>query len=271
MAETEDCSAVRENGRRHPRHVHAVAATPQVEKTTELSADSSVHVRIAEVARELHHLGDLDINEVLQTLVVSAAQYVPGAQHTSITMTDGRRGLDSPASTSLHSRILDELQKRYRQGPCVESAWEHRTMRVPDLASDRRWPALRRAVLAESPIRSILAFELFTNDQTMGALNLYAEYANAFSSESEEVGLVFATHGALAWHAARRDDQFRSALASRDVIGQAKGMLMERFSIDAVAAFNLLMQLSQESNIRVSEISRHIVDSHEAPADPPKL
>lgn len=144
-------------------------------------------------------------------------------------------------------------------------------MRVDDVATEGRWPEFRDAVLAESPIRSIRSFEMFTNEQKMGALNVYAECPNAFDTESEEIGLVFTTHGALALQAARRDDQFRSTLASRDVIGQAKGMLMERFNIDAVAALNLLMRLSQEHNIRVSHISRRIVDSHESTAGPPTM
>ncbi|ORA25358.1 hypothetical protein BST12_03495 [Mycobacterium angelicum] len=72
--------------------------------------------------------------------------------------------------------------------------------------------------------------------------------------------LAFATHAALAWNISRRDDQFRSALASRAIIGQAKGMLMERFGIDAVAAFYLLKRLSQESNTPVVDISHRLVN-----------
>lgn len=85
----------------------------------------------------------------------------------------------------------------------------------------------------------------------MGALNLYAEHPDAFDTESEDLGFVYATHAALAWNTLRRTVQFRDALASRDIIGQAKGMLMERYRLSADEAFDRLRQLSQHSNTRL--------------------
>ena len=82
-------------------------------------------------------------------------------------------------------------------------------------------------------------------------------------------GLIFATHTALAWNMLRRDEQFRSALASRDVIGQAKGMLMERFGIDAVRAFDLLKRLSQDSNTPLHEVAERLTSSGRHSADQP--
>jgi AmiR/NasT family two-component response regulator len=76
-----------------------------------------------------------------------------------------------------------------------------------------------------------------------------------------EIGGVFAAHVALAWSMMRRQDQFRSALASRDVIGQAKGVIMERFNLDAVEAFELLSRLSQKSNTKLIEIARSLIDT----------
>jgi len=80
-----------------------------------------------------------------------------------------------------------------------------------------------------------------------------------------ELGLIFATHTALTWNLLRRDEQFKSALASRDIIGQAKGMIMERFNIDAVQAFELLKRLSQNSNAPVAEIARRLVYADHPP------
>ena len=75
---------------------------------------------------------------------------------------------------------------------------------------------------------------------TLGALSFYAERPHAFDAESEDLGFVYVTHAALAWNTLRRATHFRSALASRDIIGQVKGMLMERYQIDAVEAFDRL-------------------------------
>jgi AmiR/NasT family two-component response regulator len=95
----------------------------------------------------------------------------------------------------------------------------------------------------------------------MAALNFYADRPQAFAEEAVEVGTVFATHVALAWSMMRRQEQFRSALASRDLIGQAKGVVMERFNLDAVEAFELLSRLSQQSNTKVHDIAHALVDS----------
>ena len=112
--------------------------------------------------------------------------------------------------------------------------------------------------MGEVPIRSVLSFQLFANRNKIGALNLFADEPNVFDLHAEDIGVVYATHAALAWNTIKKDQQFNSALANRDVIGQAKGILMERFDIDALAAFDLLKKLSQESNTKLVEIARQI-------------
>jgi AmiR/NasT family two-component response regulator len=100
---------------------------------------------------------------------------------------------------------------------------------------------------------------LFIAGETMGALNVYAEEPNVFGDESRNIGLVFAAHSSVAWNSARRDEQFKNALASRDVIGQAKGMIMERYGVDAVQAFELLRKLSQDSNVPLIKVATELV------------
>jgi GAF domain-containing protein len=134
------------------------------------------------------------------------------------------------------------------------------TFHIADLENDFRWPKYRKDALAETPIRSIMAFQLFIADRSMGALNVYAEEPGAFDDETEEIGLIFATHSALAWNSARRDEQFQRALASRDVIGQAKGMVMERYNIGAIQAFDMLKKLSQDSNVPLARIAEELTE-----------
>jgi hypothetical protein len=80
----------------------------------------------------------------------------------------------------------------------------------------------------------------------MGALNLFGVEPDVFTTDSEAVGAMLATHAAIAPIADDVRLQFQSALASRDIIGQAKGMIMERFEVDAVRAFEVLTRLSQD-------------------------
>lgn len=90
---------------------------------------------------------------------------------------------------------------------------------------------------------------------------MFAFSPNAFGPEEEAAGEVLATHAALALTAARTEEQLRSAVASRDAIGQAKGMLMERFDIDGVAAFDALRHLSQDMNVKLVDVAKKIVSA----------
>jgi GAF domain-containing protein len=215
--------------------------------------------RIAEIVRALHDRPDTDSDNVIAELAEHAAAEIPGAQYVGVTVTTNRRVVDTPAATHRCAVVLDQIQQRHQEGPCLASAWEKQTVHIADLEKDFRWPRYRRDALAETPIRSIIAFQLFIADHSMGALNAYAEDPNAFTSESEEVGLIFATHSAVVWNSARRDEQFRRALASRDGIGQAKGMIMERYGIGSIQAFEMLQKLSQDSNVPLARIAQELV------------
>ncbi|MDT5009871.1 MAG: hypothetical protein QOH57_1488 [Mycobacterium sp.] len=216
--------------------------------------------RIAEIVRALADRSEADADSVIAELTEHAAAEIPGAKYAGVTVTTDSRRIDTPAATHPYPLILDEIQQRHREGPCLASAWEKQTFHIADLENDFRWPKYRKDALAETPIRSIMAFQLFIADRSMGALNVYAEEPGAFDDETEEIGLIFATHSALAWNSARRDEQFQRALASRDVIGQAKGMVMERYNIGAIQAFDMLKKLSQDSNVPLFRIAEELTE-----------
>jgi GAF domain-containing protein len=230
-----------------------------------VTTDREIYQRIADLARTMHDRPASATDEVIDELTTHALTDVPGASYAGVTVVTGAHKVETRSATHDYPRVLDEIQQRHLQGPCVVAAWKHHTVRVDDLEHENRWPAYRREALEATPIRSVLSFELFTGHQTMGALNLYADRPYTFTQEAEDIGVVFATHMALAWDTVRREGQFRSALASRDIIGQAKGMLMERFQIDALEAFELLKRLSQESNTPLADIARRVVTVEREP------
>ena len=184
-----------------------------------------------------------------------------GCQYAGISLADRSNAVTNVVATHHYPRVLDEIQNRCGEGPCVGAAWRHAIIHVDDLNVEQRWPRYRRCALERTPIRSILSFALPVDRGSTAAVNLYADRSHAFTDDSVELGGLFATHIALAWSIFRRQDQFRSALASRDVIGQAKGIIMERFNVDAVEAFELLTRLSQESNTRVIDIAAALIDA----------
>ena len=224
-----------------------------------LAGVEATHLRIAELVQELHGRPDTDSDTVIAELVEHAAVEVPGAQYAGVTVTRNKKQIDTPAATHKWPIILDEIQQRHREGPCLTAAWEEKTMHVADLENDDRFPLYRRDVLEQTPIRAVMSFQLFIADETMGALNVYAEKPQAFGQVSRDIGLVFAAHSSVAWNAARREEQFRRALASRDTIGQAKGMIMERYGVDAVQAFEVLRKLSQDSNVPLVQVATELV------------
>lgn len=196
----------------------------------------------------------------LRELVESGVRHVPGCQYAGITLAERGKAVSSVVATHRHAMVLDTIQDRRGEGPCLAAAWRHHMMYVDDLNVDERWPCYRRDALAATPIRSIVSYELFEDEKSMAALSFYAEDPHTFTDESLEIGGIFATHVALAWSMMRRQDQFRSALASRDTIGQAKGVIMERFNLDAVEAFELLTRLSQKSNTKLIDIATALID-----------
>jgi len=219
----------------------------------------ATHLRIAELVQNLHGRPDTDSDTVLAELAEHAAVEIPGAQYAGITITRNGKHIDTPAATHIYPMLLDKVQQRYQEGPCLTAAWEEKTVHVANLETDERFPLYRQDALAETPIKSIMAFQLFIAGETMGALNVYSEQPNVFDSESRNIGLVFAAHSSVAWNSARRDEQFKKALASRDTIGQAKGMIMERYGVDAVQAFELLRKLSQDSNVPLIKVATELV------------
>lgn len=136
-----------------------------------------------------------------------------------------------------------------------------------DTREDLRWPEFC-AEAARLNVRSMLCVPLWIDERGLGALSLYAHQAAAFSESHERVTILLATFAALALAEAQRADQMHDALGSRDVIGQAKGILMERHSVTADAAFSVLSRVSQAENIKLAEVARRFVETGDLPSVP---
>ena len=178
----------------------------------------------------------------------------------SISVVLGRRTVVSEAASSDLPRRIDTLQQETRQGPCLDSAWEHETVRVPDMAHEERWP-LFAGRAAGAGARGMLSFQLFVSGQDLGALNLYSYRAGAFDDESEHVGLMFAAHAAIAYATIRRHTDLAAAVESRLLIGQAQGILMERYGLVPDQAFAVLVRASRSTNVKLRQIAAQLVDT----------
>jgi transcriptional regulator with GAF, ATPase, and Fis domain len=221
------------------------------------------------LARSLEEHDDPDV--MLAEIIAAAVAMVPGADEGSVSVVTGRSRIGSQAPTGDLPIQVDALQEETQQGPCLDSAYEHLTVRVTDMASEDRWPQFAQRA-SQAGAASMLSLQLYVEGDNLGALNLYSRTPNAFDDESEQVGLLFATHAAIAYAGVRKEAQLTKALGSRDLIGQAKGILMERYKITGERAFMVLVRLSQDNNQKLHEVAHDLVRDGTVPglATPPR-
>jgi GAF domain-containing protein len=215
--------------------------------------------RIARTLQEGHG----DVERTLRSITTAAVRTVPGAEFASISFVTGRQ-VHPRGSTSDRAAAIDGLQSELDQGPCLDALRDHATVRVDDFATEQRWPRFA-AEASRRGAGSLLSFQLFTDGTNLGALNLYATAPRAFGADSETVGQIFASHAAVALSAARQEENLLHALDGRDLIGQAKGILMERYRLTAAQAFELLVRASTHTNRKLFDIADELTTTGAMP------
>ena len=219
------------------------------------------------------HLFEADNFEAVLTRVVdTAVATVAGCSMASVTIRDRDGSFRTVATTHDAASAADEDQYDAREGPCLDAIEEPvvHTSSLPDA----RWPQLGarpidhgvhgavsyRLTVASPPAEALLG----------GSLNAYAAAPDAFHDEAVEIGLILAAHASVAVQAIRQREaaeqlasHLHEALASRDVIGQAKGMLMERLRMSPEDAFDILRRSSQRLNRRLRDIAQSLTETGE--------
>jgi hypothetical protein len=217
--------------------------------------DLAVHM--ADLARTV--AGPRSMEEILSTVTAAAVELIPGADTAGVLWLR-KGGFESMADVTDLPKKLDQLQHDWQEGPCYQAALEDTVVRTDDFRVEERWPRYAPAAV-ELGVFSGLSFKLFTAKGAAGALNLFSFKPQVWDAEAETIGAVLAAHAAAAFLASRQDEHMQAALASRDRIGQAKGIIMERYDIDDVRAFDMLRALSQESNCKLVEIAQRVIET----------
>lgn len=233
---------------------------PSMQNQGKAKGENELAVRLSEVARSLQQQDDAD--EILAGMVHAALELIPGVVEGSISVVTNRKEVGSRAASSDLPRQIDALQAEVGEGPCLDAIYEQQTVRVDDLSQDSRWPKFAERAF-ELGAKSMLTFQLFVQETNLGALNLYGNEVNAFTDESEHVGMLVAAHAAVAYAEAQKVEQLNQAVSSRDLIGQAKGILMERHKITGQQAFVALTRVSQHTNTKLIDVADHLVTSGE--------
>ncbi len=217
------------------------------------------------LARLVGDLADADSLTATIEQIVAFAQTTLGAEHAGVTMILPRKaGLETLGQTDQLVWERDTLQHELHEGPCVDTAVEGRALRSGDLGCEERWPRWGPAAAAAG-LHSILSIELHARGKRMGALNLYGDHLKQFDEEDAALARMFAFHAGSALAVIRNEEGLRQALDTRSEIGQAQGILMERFGIDATQSFNVLRRDSQDSQVKVVDVARALIARRDLP------
>jgi GAF domain-containing protein len=222
------------------------------------SSEIDLAQAFGDMAREL--LAEHGVDETLHAITRLAVETVPGCDHAAISLVEGRSITTRGSSDDVGLRV-DAIQYDTDEGPCLESIRTHEMFIVADLATEERWPKFAHRAAQETGVRSMLSFRLFAEADTLGALNLYSRAPDAFTDEAFKIGAVFAAHAAVAMVGARHDEQFAVALQSRDIIGQAKGIIMATSHVDSDDAFELLRTMSQDLNEKLRDVAKRVTET----------
>jgi ANTAR domain-containing protein/GAF domain-containing protein len=201
----------------------------------------------------------MDLEATLDRITYSAAEATPGIDHASISVTTKGGRIQTLAPTDSVATRADELQYELRQGPCYEAVAGEPVVQVDDLATDLRWPEYGPKAAAELGIGSQLSFQFHAEPNVRGALNLYAGEPGQIDGETRQLGAMFARLVAIALGWGRHDETLSRALASRAQIGQAVGIVMERYRLDADGAFAFLVRVSQTGNVKLREVASGMI------------
>ena len=212
---------------------------------------------LRDVARSLE--AEPDLQHLLEAIVASATDTVPGAEQAGVSIRENKR-LQTVASTSDLTERINNIEHELDEGPCLQALLDHRSYRIDDMSQDTRWPRFAAAAEARG-VRSMLGYKLFTSGRNLGTLDLYSSKLNAFDADSEVIGELFAAHAAIALTGSTQQVEFRRALSSRDTIGMAKGILMQRERLTDDQAFKLLVYTSQNANIKIHDLADWLVDN----------
>ncbi|MEU1601142.1 GAF and ANTAR domain-containing protein [Streptomyces sp. NPDC005708] len=216
--------------------------------------------QMASMARDL--LAQKTVNDTLERVTHSATQLVEGCDAAGILILQGKR-VQTLAPTDRLVGDSDQLQEHLGEGPCFDAAHSQegeRVFRIADLTENhQRWPSYAPKA-RELGVGSMMGFLLYTEDEDLGALNLYSRRPGAFTEASEMAGWLLASHAAVAFSSARTDAQMHQAVATRHAIGEAMGILMGGHHLTEEQAFDVLRRYSQENNIKLREVARRVCE-----------
>lgn len=215
---------------------------------------------MGQVARTLAEPGDLETT--LRRITATARDTVPGCDYCSLSIRREDDTLETWAATDPLILELDQLQYILREGPCYNAIEDGPVQVSPDVRHDPRWPKFGREA-SDRGIGSQMAVRVSEQVGSVTGLNLYARELDAFEP-SDSLATLFASHAAIALGYVQELTSLTSALQTREDIGKAIGILMERYQLSDERAFEFLVRLSNDSNTKLRDVAARVVEDRRA-------
>ncbi len=213
-------------------------------------------------ARDLQDEGDTQ--HTLERGLAIAVRLIPSCAYAGISVVGADGRIDTPASTDPLVARIDELQYRVRQGPCLDAIARSEIVSSTDLREEDRWPRWTPEVVGLG-VLSMLCVRLYTTRNTLGALNLLATRPHAFDEDAVVTAGHLAAHLAVALAEAQHAADLHSRALDRSVLGQAEGILMERFSLTPRRAFEVLSRVAQDHHAPLRRVAAELVRTRATP------
>jgi transcriptional regulator with GAF, ATPase, and Fis domain len=209
---------------------------------------------------------DENVDSTVHRITQLAVRAIDGAEHASVSLATGGE-IKTVAATSEVGNVIDRIQYETGEGPCLSSIKNQATFYLPDMSSDKTWPAFSKRAAEETGIKSLLGYVLKVHEDSLGALNVTSTKADAMDEEARSVGALFAAQAGVVLANAMKQEHdeaqihnLNDALVTRQLIGQAVGIIMATRQVDAEAAFETLRVISQSTNIKVRQIAQELVE-----------
>nr|WP_246319489.1 GAF and ANTAR domain-containing protein [Nocardioides kongjuensis] len=212
---------------------------------------------MTDAARSINSHRSLD--DTLDAIVRAAQQTVPGFEHVGISITHGSGRIETRAGTGRLVWDIDELQYKLGEGPCYDAITSGGITTMDDIATERRWPRYVEEA-ARFGLSAQMGLQLYNDESTLGGLNFYSVNPG-IDPDAIQLAELFAAHASIALGRARHEHQLNESVTTRQAIGTAVGIIMERYRIPEERAFQFLVRASSTGNVKLRTIAEEIVAS----------
>jgi GAF domain-containing protein len=214
------------------------------------------------LAVELH---DLDSLEETVEAVVQFALHALGCTCAGVVLIAGGRRPEMLALTDPRVAMLYDVQIETGTGPMITAIQQQRVVIVADAETETRWPSAWTAQARAAQLRSVVHLPLIAGGRAWAVLSLYSSAPNAFDADDLAVAHILARHASVAIANARQEATLTAAIDARKLVGQAMGILMERYDLDGDRAFEVLKRYSQQHNRKLRDVAQELVDTRRLP------